>query len=97
MLTEISGEKSVYNKIGIKIDCSEIKSINITIRNPFHYIYETIIIKKDIDLDEIKFNDDTCVQAKWVDLEELYNMIGNGEIAWVMISRIEDYIIPYMQ
>ena len=52
---------------------------------------------KDIDLNEICFIDNTAVQAKWVDLKELYNMIENGEIAWVLIPRIEEYVIPLMK
>ena len=38
-----------------------------------------------------------AVQAKWIDLKELYNMIENGEISWVLISRIEEYVIPLMK
>lgn len=89
--------KSVYSKIGIKILNSDIKSIDKKVRDPYHYIYETYIICKDIDLNEICFVDNNAVQAKWIDLNELYNMIENGEIAWVLISRIEEYIIPLMK
>ena len=60
-------------------------------------IYETYILHKDIDLNKICFLDNTAVQAKWIDLKELYNMIENGEIAWVLISRIEEYVIPLMK
>lgn len=88
---------SIYNKIGIKIDESEIERVDMQLRVPYKYIYETFIVKKDINLEEIKFIDETCVQAKWINLEELYNMISNGEIAWVMISRIEKYVIPYLK
>ena len=28
---------------------------------------------------------------------QLYNMIENGEIAWVLIPRIEEYVIPLMK
>ena len=55
------------------------------------------ILLINIDLNEICFIDNTAVQAKWVDLKELYNMIENGEIAWVLISRIEEYVIPLMK
>lgn len=88
---------SIYNKIGIKVQKDEIKSIDKQLRDPYKYIYETFIVNKDINLEEIIFIDGTCVQAKWVDLEELYNMISNGEIAWVMISRIEKYVIPRLK
>ena len=29
--------------------------------------------------------------------KKLYNMIENGEIAWVLIPRIEEYVIPLMK
>ena len=89
--------KSIYEKIGIKISNSDIKSLDKKMRDPYHYIYETYVIHKDIDLNEICFIDNSVVQAKWIDLKELYNMIENGEIAWVLISRIEEYIIPLMK
>ena len=89
--------KTVNSKIGIKISDFEIKTIGKKLRDPSHYIYETFIVNKDIDLNEIFFIDNTVVQAKWVDLKELYNMIENGEIAQVLISRIDEYILPLMK
>ncbi len=89
--------KAINNKIGIKILDSEMQTIDKKLRDPYHYIYETFIVNKDIDLNTICFRDNTAVQAKWVDLKELYNMIENGEIAWVLIPRIEEYVIPLMK
>lgn len=89
--------KSINSKIGIKISDVELKKVDTRLRDPYHYIYETYILYKDIDLNKICFNDNTAVQAKWIDLKELYNMIENGEIAWVLIPRIEEYIIPLMK
>lgn len=89
--------RSIKSKIGIQIDKSELKSVDRKLRDPYHYIYETYILHKDIDLNKICFLDNTAVQAKWIDLKELYNMIENGEIAWVLISRIEEYVIPLMK
>lgn len=88
---------TVKTKIGIDIFDNELIKVDTRLRDPYHYIYETYIIRKDIDLNEISFNDNTAVQAKWIDLKELYNMIENGEIAWVLISRIEEYVIPLMK
>ena len=100
----LSGESSIETciktinlKIGIKISNFEMKTIDKKLRDPYHYIYETFIVNKDIDLNEIFFIDNTVVQAKWVDLKELYNMIENGEIAQVLISRIDEYILPLMK
>lgn len=88
---------AIYSKIGIKVSTSEIKKIDTRLRDPYHYIYETYIVRKDINLNDICFIDNTCVQAKWINLKELYNMIENGEIAWVLIPRIEEYVIPLMK
>ena len=89
--------KSINSKIGIKISDVELKKVDTRLRDPYHYIYETYILYKDIDLNKICFNDNTAVQAKWIDLKELYNMIENGEIALVLIPRIEEYVIPLMK
>ena len=89
--------KSIYDKIGIQLEEKELQKIDTKLRDPYHYIYETYIVNKDIDINNIVFIDNTAVQAKWIDLHELYNMIENGEIAWVMIPRIEEYVIPKMK
>ena len=89
--------RSVNDKIGIELKEEDFEKLDTKTRDPYHYIYETYVVKKDINLSEIKFNDETCVQAKWVDLKEVYNMIENGEIAWVMIGRLEEYIIKYLK
>lgn len=92
-----SAKKSINNRIGIDIEEKEIVEVNKDLRDPYHYIYETYIIKKDIELSEIRFNDGIAVQSKWIDLKELYDMIENGEIAWLLIPRIEKYVIPHMK
>ena len=89
--------KTIYSKIGINVLMSDIEKIDTRLRDPYYYIYETYIVNKDIDLNQICFVDNMVVQAKWVDLKELYNMIENGEISWVLISRIEQYVIPLMK
>lgn len=100
----LSGEKSIetciktiYSKIGIQILESDLRYIDKKLRDPYHYIYETYVVDRNIDLNDIHFIDNSSVQAKWVDLKELYNMIENGEIAWVLVPRIEEYIIPLME
>lgn len=89
--------RTTFDKIGIKVKKSEFKKVDTRLRDPYKYIYETYIVNKDIDLSSIVFSDNTAVQAKWIDLKELYNMIENGEIAWVLIPRIEEYVIPLMK
>ena len=89
--------KLLKEKIGIDVKKKEIKSIDVKLRENYKYIYETIIVNKDIDLKQLKFTDKSFIQAKWIDLKELKNMIENGEIAMVMIPRIEEYIMPLLK
>ena len=63
--------KTINSIIGIKITDSEIKTIDKKLRDPYHYIYETYIVNKDIDLNEICFIDNTAVQAKWIVLSKI--------------------------
>lgn len=89
--------KTIESKIGIQVSKPLLKKVDTKLRDPYHYIYETYIVNEDINLNDICFIDNSAVQAKWVDLKELYNMIENGEIAWVLIPRIEEYVIPFMK
>ena len=89
--------KTINSKIGINVSKDNIIKVDTKLRDPYHYIYETYIVNMDVNLNEIKFLDQTAVQAKWIDLKELYNMIENGEIAWVLIPRIEEYVISRMK
>ena len=89
--------KAIKSKIGIKVSKDDLNKVDTKLRDPYHYIYETYIVNKDININEICFVDGKAVQAKWIDLNELYNMIENGEIAWVLIPRIEEYVIPLMK
>ncbi len=88
---------TVYSKIGLKFEREDFSKIDTKVRDPYHYIYETYVVNKDIDLNQIAFVDNTAIQAKWIDINEIYNMIENGEIAWVLIPRLEEYIIPLMK
>ena len=63
--------KTIKAKIGIDVSKDEIQKVDTRLRDPYHYIYETYIINKEIN--------------------------ENGEIAWVLIQRIEEYVIPLMK
>ena len=70
-----------------EIDCNLINLKNLP---------NNLVIKNDQE-DEVKIDKDESRDYKWIDLKELYNMIENGEIAWVLIPRIEEYVIPLMK
>ena len=41
---------------------------------------EIYIFKKDIEKENIKFNDGEAVDVKWVDIDEFMKMFDDGEI-----------------
>ena len=86
--------RSVYSNIGIKINKTNIKKLDTCLRDPYQYIYETYIITEDINIDDVKYRKLNISDVKWVDKVELNNMIENGEIAYVLIPRIKQYIFP---
>lgn len=101
----VSGEDSyctikniVSKKIGIKLtDSDKIIKLGENIRAPYHYIYETFIIQKDLNIESIFLDEMYYSKIKWIDIEELKNMIGNGEIEFPLIERIEKYILPFLK
>lgn len=87
----------IDNRIGLIIENSELKEIEINKRDPYSYMYATYIIKKDFDIKNINFKDGFAIQANWINIKEIYKMIENGEIAWFLIPRIEKYVIPLIK
>lgn len=96
-----TAEEAVIDKvstlIGINIEKNEVKEIGRELRDPYHYLFYTFVINKNIDLYNIKLADGTIIDAKWVNNVELKNMIDNGEIATVLHSRIENHILPFLE
>lgn len=89
--------RSIYSNIGINISKKNIKKLDTRLRDPYQYIYETYLVIEDINIDDIRYNNSNISDVKWVDMVELNNMIENGEIAYVLISRIKEYIFPLMK
>lgn len=79
-------------KLGLIIDESEIIELGKDIRDPHHYIYNTFVVYKDINLNQITLDENYFSKMKWVDFIELENMINNGEIETALTSRIDKYI-----
>lgn len=89
--------KTVYEKIGEEIKKDDIIELGKDLRTPYHYIYNTFVIYKNLDIDLLVLNNQYFSKAKWVDANELENMILNGEIEFSLISRIEKYILPLLR
>ena len=79
-----SGENSIQgikrelkDEIGVTIDDNDLKLLK-TVKesNVFRDIY---IINKEVLIETIKFNDGEVVDAKYVTIEELKQMIDSGE------------------
>lgn len=83
-------------KLGILINKSEIVELGKDIRDPYHYIYNTFVVYKDFELNQVKINGNYFTKVKWADVFELDNMINNGEIETVLISRIDRYVKPLL-
>ncbi len=101
----MSGENSyctvkniISKKMGVKIaDTDKIIELGKDFRDPYHYIYETFAVYKDINIESIIMNETYYSKAKWIDIIELKNMMNNGEIEFPIIERIEKYILPLLK
>lgn len=89
--------KTVYEKIGIDTKQDKFIELGKDLRNPYHYIYNTFALFKNVELNSISLNEKYFSKAKWVDSVELENMISNGEIEYSLISRIEQYVMPILK
>lgn len=82
----------VKQKIGILVDEKDIVELGIDTRDPHHYIFNTFVVYMDINLKEIKIDEEIISKVKWVDINELENMINNGEMELPLVPRIETYL-----
>ena len=85
----VSGESSLQGivrelneEIGININQSEIKLVKEIIeeRTDISFFRDIYLIRKDIDLRAIKYNDGEVVNAKYVTIDEFNSMLLKNEI-----------------
>lgn len=81
----ISGETSIeaikrelFEEIGIKVEENSLKLID-SYRDD-HFFRDVYLIKDNITLDSIKFNDGEVADAKYVTIHEFKEMLLNNEI-----------------
>ena len=80
-------QRELKEEIGIDIQTNELKLVKTLRRkNKFRDIY---IMKKDIPLDLIKYNDGEVMACKYVTLEQFKTMIENNECTF---KKFEDTI-----
>ena len=90
-------KRIIKEKIGIIFESEEDVIIKPPVkRDPYKYAYMTCIICHDIDLSNVKFEDEMSSEAKFVDKNELFKMCKNGEVAYYLVSRIDNEIIKYL-
>lgn len=80
-------QRELKEEIGINIQTNELKLIKTLKKN--HKIRDIYIIKKDIPLDSIKYNDGEVMDCKYVTLEQFKIMIENKECTF---EKFEDTI-----
>ena len=85
-----SGENSIQatkrelnEEIGINISERELKFIKEKIdKSDRHNVFRDVyVIKKDININELKFNDGEVIDSKWVSLDEYVGLYNKGEVA----------------
>lgn len=85
----VSGESSLQGivrelneEIGISINKSEIRLIKEIVeeRTDISFFRDIYLVKKDIDLNAIKYNDGEVVNVKYVTIDEFNSMILKNEI-----------------
>ena len=71
-------KRELFEEIGIKVKDDSIRLID-SYRDE-HFFRDVYLIKDNITLDSIKFNDREVVDAKYVTIHEFKNMLKNNEI-----------------
>ncbi len=87
----------IKDKLNLDIELSNIKEVGLDFRDPHNYIYNTFIINEDIKEKKLVLNEEQYTKCKYVDYDELINMINNGEIEYPLIERIEKYLLPELK
>ena len=105
-----SGENSIQatkrelnEEIGINISERELKFIKEKIdKSDRHNVFRDVyVIKKDININELKFNDGEVIDSKWVSLDEYVGLYNKGEVApsgdfviKMLKEKLENVVLP---
>ena len=71
-------KRELFEEIGITVQEKKLKLIDSYREN--HFFRDVYLIKDNITLDSIKFNDGEVADAKYVTIEEFKEMLENNEI-----------------
>lgn len=71
-----AAEREIYEELGIKVDLSNVRPLyTINFKDGFDDYY---IIRKDIAISELKYQQEEVARAKWATCEEIIKMQNNG-------------------
>lgn len=79
--------RELLEETGIKVDEEELQFLR-TIKEKSAFV-DLYIVRKDIGLDELVMQEGETVDAKWVSLEKLDEMIESGLIAGPVAKRLQ--------
>lgn len=78
--------RELYEETGIKVREEELNLLG-TLKEKSAFV-DTYIIRKDISIDDLTMQKGETVDAKWVTIEELDNMIKGGDVAGPVAERL---------
>ncbi|SCP97647.1 NUDIX hydrolase [Anaerobium acetethylicum] len=88
----LAGESSIQGiirelseEVGIAAAESELSLLG-TIRGSHNFVDE-YLLKKDIEISELRLQEEEVMDARWVELDELIRMMKNGEVALPIQER----------
>lgn len=88
--TDLEGiRREVYEELGLNIKKNEFKFIKSFIRK--QAILDVWIVRKNINLEDLKLKDDEVIGAKFVSISEFKEMLNNNEIVENLTYFIDIY------
>lgn len=82
--------REMKEELGITINKEEFVFLK-TVKT-HNNIKDIYLVKKDIEINDLKFDDDEVVEAKWVDINGFMNMFNLGDIVPNVDFIYDDYI-----
>ena len=99
----ISGEsvdesinRVIKDKLGLDVSYEKLFISDPIKKDPYKYAYITCVLKADINISDIKLKNENVAGIQFVDKDKLLEMCDNGEVAYYLISRINDEVIKYL-
>ena len=88
--TDLEGiQREVYEELGLNIEKNEFKFIKSLIRK--QAILDVWVVRKDINLKDLKLKNDEVTGAKFVSISEFKEMLNNNEIVENLTYFIDIY------